>query len=122
MRAAQLLLTIVVLCFATSCVRAPLLADAGDAVLRARASDATRRSTVPAVTDPTGDIQQAAAEAAAICARESNCPAVRIRRADAFVRADGSPWLVVRLSVCGEDRVYEQTGTLGWREATLRLR
>jgi len=66
-------------------------------------------------------VRRAAAEVVALHAQRFGCPAVRVRRADSLVRGDGTPWLVVRLQACGEERVYERT-ELGWSEATARLR
>jgi hypothetical protein len=63
----------------------------------------------------------AAAQATALCARQLNCPAVRVRRVDHYIRADNTPWTVVRLNACGEERVYEKTPK-GWKDATWRLR
>ena len=66
-------------------------------------------------------MKTAAAQATALCVRQCNCPAVRVRRVDLYIRADNTPWTVVRLNACGEERVYEKTPE-GWKDATWRLR
>jgi len=66
-------------------------------------------------------IEIAAAQAIALCARQLNCPAVRVLRVNHHIRADKTPWTVVRLNACGEERVYEKTPQ-GWKDATWRLR
>ena len=93
----------------------PLVADVGAA--RTTVSDAGSE----AVTVSPAKVQRAAAEVVAFHEQRFGCPAVRVRRADSLVRGDGTPWLVVRLQACGEERVYEKTD-LGWSDATARLR
>lgn len=66
-------------------------------------------------------VERAATEVLGLSARELRCPTVHVRRADHYTRADGSPWTVVRVHACGEDRVYERV-TGAWQDATARLR
>jgi hypothetical protein len=63
----------------------------------------------------------AAAEAMLHAAARTGCPRTRVERADAVLRSDGRIWLIVRLDVCGEKRVYEKRRG-AWRDATWRLR
>jgi hypothetical protein len=115
-----------------SCVRAPtLVANAGDAVGLPTATDAASNPPATLIEMPplyvdarevyARKIKTASTEATKLCARRLNCPAVRVRRADMYRRADGTLWTVVRMNVCGEERVYEET-LAGWSDATARLR
>lgn len=63
----------------------------------------------------------AAAESMLYAASQTGCSRIRVERADAILRSDGSIWLVSRLNVCGEKRVYEKRNGK-WRDATWRLK
>ena len=125
------LLFIVFTTFTASCVRSPILADARDVVLLPTATDAIPDTAANSIEMPPlyvdgaesygQKIRRAAADAAEVCARELRCPAVRVRRADLYQRADGTFWTVVRMNACGEERVYEKTRS-GWNDAPSRLR
>lgn len=114
-----------------ACIPSSMLVSAQDAVFPPTAMGAVPVATgkmiemPPVVVDGRviygRMIKRASADATALCARELDCPAVRVRRADHYVREDGTPWTVVRLNACGEDRVYEKT-LEGWKDATSRLR
>jgi hypothetical protein len=135
MRGALLFLVCMALSFTASCVRSPIpsrvmLASAGDVVPLSTATDAPAESSTliempPVYVDAKQDyalkIERASADATDLCARLTKCPAVRVRRADLYEQADGTAWTVVRLSACGEERVYEKT-RWGWNDATWRLR
>lgn len=129
MRGTLLIILIIALSFTASCVRAPLLADAGDVIPRATATDESPSTSLihmpPLYVDASHiyaqKIKKASVDATVLCARKLNCPAVRVRRADSYVREDGTTWTVVRLNACGQERVYEET-LLGWSDATSRLR
>jgi len=103
-----------------------MLADAGDAV-RLTATDAVPGfiEMPPLYVDSREaygqKIKKASADATDLCARQLNCPAVRVLRADSYEQTDGTSWTVVRLNACGEQRVYEKTRG-GWNDATSRLR
>lgn len=130
MRGASLFIAFTALFLTASCVRSPVLvANAGD-VLPA-ATDAVPSAGAGMIEMPPlyvvstksfgQKIEEASADATALSARELNCPAVRVRRADLYQRPDGTTWTVVRMNVCGEERVYEKTLS-GWNDATARLR
>ena len=61
------------------------------------------------------------AEAMLYAAARTGCPKIRVERADVIVRSNGKLWLVVRLNVCGEKRVYEKQKK-SWRDVTWRLK
>ncbi len=131
MRVPLLFIVFATLSFTASCVRSPMLASAGDAVGLPAAGDAVVVPSggfiemPPLYVDATNRygqrIKRASAAATALCARRLSCPAVRVLRADWYLRADGTPWTVVRMNACGEQRVYEKTPS-GWSDATARLR
>jgi hypothetical protein len=127
MRGTSLFIVLVALSFTASCVRSPMLASAGDAVDLPTATDAdTNVIEMPALYVDAAEIyarktKSASAAATKLATRELTCPAVRVRRADMYQRADGTFWTVVRLNACGEERVYEETAA-GWSDATSRLR
>ena len=62
-----------------------------------------------------------AAEAMLYAASRTGCPKIRVERADVIVRSTGKLWLVVKLNVCGEKRVYEKRKSK-WRDVTWRLK
>jgi hypothetical protein len=127
MRVPLLFVVLMTMSFSASCMRSPMLADAGDVVPQRTATDAVMGyvEMPPLYVDASAHygrkIKKASADATELCARQLNCPAVRVLRADAYQRADGTSWTVVRLNACGEQRVYEQTRH-GWNDATSRLR
>jgi hypothetical protein len=124
MRASLFVMLSFTLPFTVSCVRSPMLADASDVVALPTATDADGVIEMPPVYVESSygqKIARASAEATDLATRKLNCPAVRVVRADSYERADGTSWTVVRLNVCGEQRVYEETSQ-GWHEATARLR
>lgn len=127
MRVPPLFFAFAALSLTTSCIRSPMLADAGDAVDPPTATDAVVGfiEMPPLYVDSREHygrkIEKASTDATALCARQLNCPSVRVLRADAYQRADGTSWTVVRLNACGEQRVYEET-RWGWSDATARLR
>jgi len=63
----------------------------------------------------------AASEAMIYAAAQTACPRIRVERAHVIVRSTGELWLVVKLNVCGEKRVYEKRKTK-WRDVTWRLK
>lgn len=118
----------VMLSLTASCARSPVVvANAGDVLPAATdAIPSTGLIEMPSLhvvsTKSFGQqIEEASADATTLSARELNCPAVRVRRADLYQRPDGTTWTVVRMNVCGEERVYEKTLS-GWNDATARLR
>lgn len=122
MRAPLLFLVVGTFSLTASCVRSPMLADASDVVDLPTATDAVIE--MPPVVVESSYAQKiaiASAEATRLAAHRLNCPAVMVLRADAYERADGTPWTVIRMLVCGEQRVYERTRQ-GWNDATARLR
>ena len=125
MRVSLLVVVLAAASFTASCVHAPpMLADASDVVPAPTATDADDVIEMPPlyVESTYGQkIARASAEAIDLATRKLNCPAVRVLRADSYERADGTSWTVVRVNACGEQRVYEET-SLGWRDATARLR
>ena len=128
MKVALLFVALCAMPLVTSCARQPtLLADASDVVAEARATDADTGFIempplyVDASTQYRLQVEQASADAIEAHVRRTRCPRVRTLRTDIYRRADGTPWTVVRLHACGEERVYEKT-LHGWREATARLR
>ena len=105
-----------------ACVRPLMLADASKAVdIATDASGVIEMPPAYVESSYPQKIAGAAAEVRELASRSLNCPAVRVLRADAYERADGTSWTVVRLNACGEQRVYEAANG-GWREATARLR
>lgn len=64
----------------------------------------------------------AAAQATLYATARTGCPKIRVERADVIIRSSGEPWLVVRLNICGEKRVYEKKVNEKWRDATRRLK
>lgn len=115
-------LSMLLLLSATACSHQPMLADAGD-VIRQTATDANTNTNAPLSWSDCTNIQRVAADAARAHAERTGCPVVRVRRADILTRSDGSPWLVVRLTACGDERVYERTPVKSdWSDATARLR
>jgi hypothetical protein len=64
----------------------------------------------------------AAAQATLYAAARTGCPRVRVERADVIVRSSGKPWLVVKLNVCGEKRVYEKLVNEKWKDVTWKLK
>ena len=122
MRVPLLFLVVGTFSLAASCVRSPMLADASDVVDLPTATDSVIEMPPVIVESSYGQkIATASAEATNLAARRLNCPAVWVLRADAYERADGTPWTVIRLMVCGEQHVYEKTSQ-GWNDATARLR
>jgi hypothetical protein len=130
MRGALPFIVLVTLSLTASCVRAPMLANAGDAVDPPTATDAVSIPAsvieMPPLYVDARDIyarkiEGASAASTVLCSRQLACPAVRVRRAYMYQRADGTLWTVVRLNACGEERVYEEKAS-GWSDATSRLR
>lgn len=133
MRGAFFFIVLATISVTASCVRAPMpmVANAGDAVELPTATDAVSEPPATFIEMPplyvdarevyARKVKTASTAATKLCARQLDCPAVRVRRADMYRRADGTLWTVVRLNACGEERVYEET-LAGWSDATARLR
>jgi hypothetical protein len=131
MRGALPFIVLATLSFTGSCAHSLMLADGADVIELPTATDAVPDLATNLIEMPTAyvdgreiyaeKINLASAAATELCARQLNCPAVRVRRADMYQRADGTIWTVVRLNACGEERVYEET-LAGWNDATSRLR
>jgi hypothetical protein len=121
-----LLLSFGVLLTTAGCAHAP--PPAADGVLVASAGQsaaAMNRVEMPPLYVQAREnygqqIEWASTDATELCARQSGCPVVRVRRTDLYLRPDGSTWTVVRLSACGEERVYAKSHGR-WSEASWRL-
>lgn len=131
MRGALFVVLCAVLSLTAACARQPLRARAAPGVLVASAASTGHDAIQGLIEMPPLfvdgresyrlRVERAAAAATAFSARQLSCPAVHVRRADHYIRADGTPWTVVRVNACGEEHVYEQR--LGdWQDATARLR
>lgn len=127
MRGVLLLGTLGVLLTAAGCAHAP--PPTADAVLVASAGEAAPAATnlvemPPLYVEARGNygqqIEWASTDATELCARQSGCPVVRVRRTDLYLRPDGSTWTVVRLTACGEERVYAKSHGR-WSDASWRL-